>query len=103
MATSAFDYPGGDGEARSQGLVVVQIGRVSEQIVGTLVRRLPLLRLHPPQRGAAAYAGSYPTRLSSQKLQQVGSHPTILFPLLAREKGLGRLPDILRHMDQVHH
>ena len=40
--------------------------------------------------------------LPAQDLQQVGSHPVILFWRIMGEKGQRRLPDILRHMDEVH-
>src|ERR1700722_5487346 len=98
MTTGAFNDAGGDGNPRGQRLVVLEIGRVVEEIVGTVVHGLPLRRGHLSKRGTAAHARCDQTGLPAQNLQQVRSHPAILLWLLVREKGTRRLPHILRYM-----
>src|SRR5437667_10367819 len=101
MTTGAFNDAGGDGNPLGQRLVVLETGRVVEEIVRTCVHGLPFRRGHGPERGTAAHARRHQAGLPAQNLQQVRTRPAILLWLLAWEKGPRRLPDILRHMDEV--
>src|SRR5258708_5052728 len=101
MTTGAFNDPSGDGNPLGQRLVVLKIRRVVQEIVGTVVHRLPLCRGHLPERGTAPHARRDQTGLPAQNFQQAPSRPAIWFDLLVGEKGPRRLPHILRHMDKV--
>src|SRR5437016_4714952 len=66
MTTGAFNDPGGDGNPRSERLVVLQIGRVVEEIVCTFVHGLPFRRGQGPERGTAAHARGHQAGLPAQ-------------------------------------
>ncbi len=102
MTTGTFNDTSSDGHAVSQCLVVLQIRRVIKEVIGTVVNRLSLRSGHGSQRGTAADARRHPARLAAQDLQQVRSHPTILFDLVFRNECLCCFPNILRYMDEIH-
>src|SRR6266478_4644120 len=86
MTTGAFNDPSGDGNPLGQRLVVLKIRRVVQEIVGTVVHRLPLCRGHLPERGTAPHARLDQTGLPAQNFQQAPSRPAIWFDLLVGEK-----------------
>jgi len=102
MTTGAFDDPTGNGDAFGQRLVIVEVGRVVEEIVRTVIHGPPIRGGYGPARGTPADARRDSARLPAQDLQQVRSDPAILFLLVVGNEGQRRFPDILRHMDEVH-
>ena len=102
MTTGAFDDPTGNGDAFGQRLVIVEVGRVVEEIVRTVIHGPPISGGYGPARGTPADARRDSARLPAQDLQQVRSDPAILFFLVVGNEGQRRFPDILRHKDEVY-
>jgi hypothetical protein len=71
MLAGAFDDPAGDGKALGQGVVVPEIGRVVEEIVGAVIDGLPIGGGHRAARGAPAHPGGDHARLAPEDRQQV--------------------------------
>ena len=101
MTAGAFNDAARDGDTVGERLVVLEIRRIVEEIIRTVIHRLPIGGGHLPARGTPADAPCNQAGLASQNLQQMLADPAIL-GLVSGEEGQRRLPDLLRHMDKVH-
>jgi hypothetical protein len=90
MTTGAFNDPGGDGQAVSQRLVAIEIGRVLKEIVGTGIDRLTLRSGDRPQwhfgecqlrPGSPCRAGSLTGGLGPSDLVLLGFPESVPVPL----------------------
>ena len=79
VAGGAFDDARADGQTRRQVLVVAQIARVVEQVVGAGVHRLAVLVRQFPLGGATAHATGDLTGVAPQdSLQPLWSYPGLV-------------------------
>ena len=103
VAAGAFDDAGGDGPARSQGLVVAQVLVLAGQVADAGVSAGPLGAGEAGGVRLGGDLGSCPGAVPCQYRERFDRYPVLGCRLPGGMQGPGGLPDVFEHVDQVDH
>ncbi len=103
VAAGSFYYPGGDGPARGQGLVVAQVLVLAGQVADARVGTGPLGGGQASRVCLGGDLGGGAVAVPGQHRERFDRYPVLGCRITGGMQGPGGFPDVFEHVDEVDH